>query len=380
MNRFFAGSDIVFGQGSIDALPGLVAEFAADRVMVISDPGICAAGIAGKVMERLEQQGLTTALYSNVKPNPTNENVMEAAGQAKAFAPDLFVAVGGGSSIDLAKAVSLLMTNEGPIERYAGIGNVSSKGLPLIAVPTTSGTSSEITNVCALIDTEKVLKYVIIDNKLTADRVVADPCLMVSVPGFVTATTGMDAITHAVESYISNSASPMTAYHSLTGLRILYDNLPRAYENGADIQAREQMMLGSLITGFAFSNANLGLVHGIAHALSAHFGLPHGAANAAVLPYVMAFNAPACPEKMIDMAKTLDLLLCGDGETDRLALAYALRELNIRLNIPTLSQWDISEADLDMLAENVLGEPVLDFNPRRGITKADVLGILRQAF
>ena len=225
MHRFFAGSDIVFGQGSLGALPELLREFDASRIVVISDRGVCAAGITGKVVEMLEKSGATTGLYSDTQPNPTNENVMDAAAYAKTFAPDLFVAVGGGSSIDLAKAVSLLMTNEGPIERYAGIGNVPKKGLPLIAVPTTAGTSSEITNVCALIDTEKVVKYVIIDNKITADCVVADPDLTLTVPPAVTAATGMDAITHAVESYISNMASPMTAYHSLTGLKVLYENL-----------------------------------------------------------------------------------------------------------------------------------------------------------
>lgn len=380
MDRFFAGSDIVFGRESLLALPDIWKEFGAKRALVVSDRGVCAAGIPQKVISVMEEGGLDTDLYSDVQPNPTNENVMEAAERAKAFAPDLLVAVGGGSSIDLAKAVSLLMTNEGPIERYAGIGKVPKKGLPLVAVPTTSGTSSEITNVCALIDTKKVVKYVIIDNKITPDRVIADPCLTMTVPPSVTAATGMDAITHAIESYVSNMASPLTAYHSLTGLRILYENLPKAYENGADAEAREQMMLGCLITGFGFSNANLGLVHGIAHTLSAHFGLAHGAANAAVLPYVIAYNAPACPEKMTDMARRLGLPLTGDRNGDLYALAEAMKSLNTRLNIRTLSQNGIREADFPMLAKDVLTEPVLGFNPRQGITEADVLHILKEAF
>ena len=380
MNRFYAGSDIIFGQGSLSALPELLKEFDAKRVMVISDRGVCDAGITGKVVKLLEGGSAVTALYSDVQPNPTNENVMDASEQAKAFAPDLFVAVGGGSSSDLAKAVSLLMTNDGPIERYAGIGNVPKKGLPLIALPTTSGTSSEITNVCALIDTKKVVKYVIIDNKITADRVIADPCLTMTVPPSVTAATGMDAITHAIESYISNMASPMTAYHSLAGLQTLYESLPKAYEDGADICAREQMMLGCLITGFGFSNANLGLVHGIAHTLSAHFGLAHGAANAAVLPYVIAYNAPSCPGKMVDMARKLGLPLIGDQDRDMYALSDAMKALNERLKIRTLSQHGIQEADLAMLAKDVLAEPVLNFNPRQGIMEKDVLGILKEAF
>lgn len=260
--RFFSGSDIVFGSGSIQQLPELLKPWNGQKVMIVSDPGVTAAGIAGRVQRILEEGGLQTRLFSEVQANPTNENVNRAARLARDYAPDLFVAVGGGSSIDLAKAVSLLMTNPDPIEAYGGIGNVPKKGLPLAAVPTTSGTSSEITNVCALIDTKKVVKYVIIDNKLTPDLVVADPELCRTVPAGVTAATGMDAITHAIESYISREATPLSEYHSMQGLKILYHNLPIAYESGGNIAVREQMMLGCLITGFGFSNANLGLVHG----------------------------------------------------------------------------------------------------------------------
>ena len=196
--RFFAGSDIVFGSGSIQQLPELLKPWNGQKVMIVSDPGVTAAGIARRVQRILEEGGLQTRLFSEVQANPTNENVNRAAQLARDYAPDLFVAVGGGSSIDLAKAVSLLMTNPDPIEAYGGIGNVPKKGLPLAAVPTTSGTSSEITDVCALIDTKKVVKYVIIDNKLTPDLVVADPELCRTVPAGVTAATGMDAITHAI--------------------------------------------------------------------------------------------------------------------------------------------------------------------------------------
>lgn len=377
--RFFAGSDIVFGSGSIQQLPELLKPWNGQKVMIVSDPGVTAAGIAGRVQRILEEGGLQTRLFSEVQANPTNENVNRAAQLARDYAPDLFVAVGGGSSIDLAKAVSLLMTNPDPIEAYGGIGNVPKKGLPLAAVPTTSGTSSEITNVCALIDTKKVVKYVIIDNKLTPDLVVADPELCRTVPAGVTAATGMDAITHAIESYISREATPLSEYHSMQGLKILYHNLPIAYENGGNVAVREQMMLGCLITGFGFSNANLGLVHGIAHTLSAHFGIAHGAANAAVLPYVLAYNAPACSQKMIDMASLLALPLTRDRSRDQYAMAKAMEKLNEMLKIPKLSAYGITEADFDMLAEDVLREPVLNFNPRQDITKEDVRNTLRQA-
>ena len=304
----------------------------------------------------------------------------EAAVIAKEAQVDGFLAGGGGSSIDLAKAINVLMTNEGKIGEYGGMGMVKNPCLPLIAIPTTAGTSSEITNVSALIDTEKVIKYVVIDNNIVASDVIADPDFTKTVPAGVTAATGMDAITHAVESYISNMATPLTEYNSLKGLEILHKNLSKVVKDGSDMDAREQMMLGCIITGFGFSNANLGLVHGIAHTLSAHFGLAHGMANATVLPYVMEYNADSCPEKMVNLAKAINLPISGNLDEDKLLLAKELKRLTRELGIKTLSEQGIEKKDFDMLAEDVLKEPVLGFNPRQNITKEDILEILDKAF
>lgn len=283
------------------------------------------------------------------------------------------------AKIDLTKAVNILMTNPGPIGQYGGIGLVKEAVLPLIAIPTTAGTSSEITNVVALTDTKAVCKYVIIDNKIVADKVIADPEFTKTMPPSVTGATGMDAITHAVESYISNMATPLTEYHSLKGLQIFYKNLPKAVANGNDMEAREQMMLGCIIAGFGFSNANLGLVHGIAHTLSAHFHLAHGMANATVLPYVMEYNADSCPEKMIELAKAIDLQTTGNAEEDKFLLSKELLKLTKSLGIKSLSEQGIKEENLNMLADDVLKEPVLNFNPKQNVTKEDVLSILRKA-
>jgi len=377
---FFVKSNIVFGRGAAGKLPELLRGYGLERVMVVYDNGVKAAGIAEKVLAQVEKAGLNPIVFDKVIPNPTNELVEEGAEVARAHQVDGFVAVGGGSSIDLAKAINVLMTNPGRIGDYAGIGNVKNPCLPLIAIPTTAGTSSEITNVSALIDTEKVIKYVVIDNKITASDVICDPEFTRTMPAGVTAATGMDAITHAVESYISNMASPLTEYNSIKGLQILRKYLPRAVADGSDMEAREQMMLGCIITGFAFSNANLGLVHGIAHTLSAHFGLAHGMANAAVLPYVMAYNAESCPEKMVELARALDLPLTGNLDTDKYLLADELKQLIKELKIKTLSQQGIGRESFDRLADDVLHEPVLNFNPRQGITREDVLNLLEQAY
>ncbi len=378
---FFVHNDLTFGKDAVQALSGILKSDNVKNIMIIYDGGVKAAGIAEKVIaeaEKVEDADIT--IFDRVLPNPSNELVEEAYAIAKEKEIDGFVAVGGGSSIDLAKAVNVLMTNPGPIGQYGGIGLVKNPVKPLVAIPTTAGTSSEITNVTALTDTAAVCKYVVIDNKITPSHVIADPEFTRTMPKSVTAATGMDAITHAVESYISNMATPLTEYNSLQGLKIFHENLPKAVEDGNDMNARENMMLGCIITGFGFLNANLGLVHGIAHTLSAHFHLAHGMANAVVLPYVMAYNAPSCPEKMVELAKAIDLPMTGNIDEDMYALSKELLALTKRLGIKTLSEQGIKEEDFEMLAEDVLKEPVLNFNPRQGVTKEDVIELLKKAF
>ena len=378
--NFFVHNDLTFGKDAVQELPNILAGEGVKNVMIIYDEGVKVAGIAEKVVAQVEKADVEITIFDKVLPNPSNELVEEAAAIAQEKKIDGFVAVGGGSSIDLAKAVNVLMTNPGPIGQYGGIGLVKNKVHPLIAIPTTAGTSSEITNVTALTDTVAVCKYVVIDNKLVPSHVIADPEFTRTMPKSVTAATGMDAITHAVESYISNMATPLTEYNSIKGLQIFRENLPKAVADGNDMEARENMMLGCIITGFGFSNANLGLVHGIAHTLSAHFHLAHGMAIATVLPYVIAYNAPSCPEKMVDLAKAINLPLTGNIEEDQYALAKELEALTKELGIKRLSEQGIKKEDFDMLADDVLKEPVLNFNPRQGITKEDVLAILEKAY
>ena len=378
-SEFFVSSDVTFGKNAANELPRILKEFKAKNVMVVYDAGVKMAGIAEKVLAEVEKADVKVTVFDGVIPNPTNEVVEEAAEIAQRENIDVFVAVGGGSSIDLTKAVNILMTNPGPIGQYGGIGLVKEPVLPLIAIPTTAGTSSEITNVVALTDTKAVCKYVIIDNKIVADKVIADPEFTKTMPAGVTAATGMDAITHAVESYISNMSTALTEYHSIKALQIFHEYLPKAVANGSDMEAREKMMLGCLIAGFGFSNANLGLVHGIAHTLSAHFHLAHGVANATVLPYVMEYNADSCPEKMVNLAKAIDLPVSGDLAKDKYLLSKELLKMTKTVGIKTLSELGVEEKDFEMIAEDVLKEPVLGFNPKQGVTKEDVISILKKA-
>ena len=344
-SEFFVSSDVTFGKNAAKELPRILKEFKAKNVMVVYDAGVKMAGIAEKVLAEVEKADVKVTVFDGVIPNPTNEVVEEAA----------------------------------EIAQYGGIGLVKESVLPLIAIPTTAGTSSEITNVVALTDTKAVCKYVIIDNKIVADKVIADPEFTKTMPAGVTAATGMDAITHAVESYISNMSTALTEYHSIKALQIFHEYLPKAVANGSDMEAREKMMLGCLIAGFGFSNANLGLVHGIAHTLSAHFHLAHGVANATVLPYVMEYNADSCPEKMVNLAKAIDLPVSGDLAKDKYLLSKELLKMTKTVGIKTLSELGVEEKDFEMIAEDVLKEPVLGFNPKQGVTKEDVISILKKA-
>lgn len=382
--EFFVKSDVTFGKDAVKELSGILENFGAKNVMVVYDKGVAAVGIADKVLAAIDGSKFKVTSFDEVIPNPTNEVVEAAYDLAKKEEIDAFVAVGGGSSMDTAKAVNVLVSNGGSIMDYEGIGKVKKPTCPLVAIPTTAGTSSEITNVAALIDTRSVRKYVVIDNKIVADKVIADPEFTRTVPPSVTAATGLDAITHAVESYISNEATYLTKYNSLRGLQVFYENLPKVYRNGNDMDAREKMMLGCIIVGFGFSNANLGLVHAIAHTLSAHFGLAHGTANACVLPYVTAFNAEKCPDEMIEMAKAVNLPLSGNKEEDQYALAKDLlrmvREMGIRPLHEQGRDRKITEADFDIIATDALKEGPLHFNPRQDVTKETIIEILKKAF
>ena len=382
--EFLVQTNVTFGQDSINTISEILTDFGAKNVMVVYDKGVAAVGIADKVLGAIDKNFFKVVPFDGVIPNPTNEVVEEGYRLAQENEIDAFVAVGGGSSMDTAKAINVLCANGGNIMDYEGIGNVPKKPFPLIAIPTTAGTSSEITNVAALVDTKTVRKYVVIDNKIIADKVICDPEFTRTVPPGVTAATGLDAITHAVESYVSNEATYLTRYNSLRGLQIFHENLPRVYKDGNDMEARENMMLGCIVVGFGFSNANLGLVHAIAHTLSAHFGLAHGVANACVLPYVTEFNAEKTPKEMIELAKAINLPLTGNEDVDKYALSKELLRMVKEMGIKPLREQGreqkITEADFDIIADDALKEGPLHFNPRQDVTKEVIIDILKKAF
>ena len=374
-------SKIYFGRGSLDSLGSIMEELGLKKVLVVTDKGIVGCGIAEKAIAPLRAAGVETVLFDGVVPNPTNGVVEAGYELAAQNAVDGIVAVGGGSPIDTAKAINILLSNPGPIQRYEGPNQVKKQGLPLVAIPTTAGTSSEITNVIALINEEEVRKYVIVGNHAGASHAVIDPLLTTGLPAGITAATGIDALTHAIESYVSVNASDLTRYSSLEAARIFFHNLPLAVADGSDVDAREEMMRGCVIVGFAFNNADLGLVHGIAHTLSARHGLPHGVANALVLPYVMEYNAEAFPEKFQELGEAMGCCSAYESaEVGARKTCRAVLELVRRVGIRTIKDYGITEADLPAIAADAVKESALMFNPRKPISEADIMSILKKAY
>lgn len=377
---FSIPSLVHFAPGVSKKTGEIIAGMGLKKTLFVYDQGVKAAGLVDSVGQVLRDAGLDVTEYADVLPNPPDYIVEQAAEQARAAGIEAIVALGGGSSIDCAKAINILLTNPSPINQYDGIGLVTNPTRPLLAIPTTAGTASEVTAFTIITDTERKKKMVIGGPFVGATIAIADPELTFGLPPAITASTGMDALTHAIEAYVSKGAMLPTDINALKAIELIAQNIVRAFRNGQDLEARENMLLGSMLAGFAFNSAVLGLVHSIAHPLSVHCGLPHGVANACVLPHVMEYNIPASASRMKDIAVALGLDV--SGLSDEAAASKAVervKELNQELEIPTLCKLDVSKEQFDCLADDALKEISTLFNPRDP-NKDDVLAILDKAY
>lgn len=367
---------VIFGDGVSAQVGELSKSLNAKNVLVVYDKGVKSAGIVDPILEAIKASDLKIYEFDKVMPNPTVEIVNEAVEFAKDLSIDLIVAIGGGSSMDSAKAINIMLTNEGPIEKYEGLDTLENETLPLIAIPTTSGTASEVTTFSIITDTKAHKKMIIGRKYVGATIALADPNLTLKLPPAITAATGMDAMTHAIEAYLSPVASPLTDVNAIKALDFIYNNLEECVKNGENPKARGAVMLGSILADFAFSSAYLGFAHGIAHPLGAHFNIAHGTANAVVLPYVVEFNGKTVPEKVCDIGKAMGL------DNKDISVDYVvskIKELNKNIGIPTLSEIGIKKSDFDLIANATLQEASLNTNPRK-VEYDDVIKILEKAF
>ena len=300
---------IVFGRGALASLGDEIKRLEGTRVLVVTDPGIQAAGLLDRVVERLEAAGTLYRVFSEVAPDPKIEVVDASLQAAKEFAPDLVVGFGGGSALDIAKVTAVMLTNEGPVETYFGIDRVPKPGIPLILVPTTAGTGSEVTSICVLSDAKNRVKKGIVSAHLFAKTALLDPFLTVGLPPRITVFTGLDALVHAIESYTGKQSTYLTEPLALEAVRLIARHLRAAYADGTDIDARSGMLQASLLAGMAFSNTQTAGAHACALSLGAKFDLPHGVATSLMLPAIMRFNSIATPEKFARIARAFDMPL-----------------------------------------------------------------------
>ena len=379
--QFQTPTKIISGIGSTAEIIKELNDLYAKKVLLITDPGLVQAGVAQQVVEMLKQAAVEVEIFDAVEPDPSIQDATKAAEMAKNVKANVLIALGGGSAIDTAKSAALLVTNGGYLKDYAGVNKVVKPILPLIAVPTTAGTGSEVTIFAVMSDPEKQEKFTISSALIAPAVAVLDPLLTLKLPPSVTAFTGMDALTHAIEAFTSSIAQPPTDALALSAIKLVLKHLPVAVGRGDNIKARDGMLQASLLAGIAFNNAFLGLAHAIASPLGGHFHVPHGLANAVMLPYVMEYNLPTAVRRYAEIGCALGLQAVGD--TPRAVAektVAAITQLARDINIPEkLSNIGAKEELLPLVARDALKSIQLKFNVRNASEK-EILALLQKAY
>lgn len=379
MAIYYVPSVNLIGAGCLNDLGATVTDLGFKKAFIVTDNFLMGNGVANKVLKALEGAGISYEVYSDVVPNPTCKNVHDGLDKLKGTDCDFILSIGGGSPQDTAKAVGVLATNGGNIKEYEGVNLSKNKSLPIVAVNTTAGTSSEVTINYVVTDEDRHVKMVMVDKNSLATVTVNDPELMVEKPAALTAATGMDALTHAIETIVTPGAYPVSDATALAAVKIIFDYLPRAVENGHDIEAREQMVYAVFLAGIAFSNAGLGNVHAMAHQLGGVYDLPHGVCNAMLLPYVEEENAKYVPEKFVSIANVLGYNIEEkSAEECATFVVEAMKELSSKVNIPaTLGELGVTDIDFDLLAENAAKDICAPGNPVE-FTKEQIIQLYKK--
>lgn len=374
-NRFILNGVSYFGPGARKELPEAIRRLGKSKALVVTDPGLIKFGVAKMVTDILDQAAIPYEIFSEVKPNPTVANVCAGIDAFKASGADVLVAVGGGSAIDTAKGIGIVSNNPefADIVSLEGCAPTKHKSVPIIAIPTTAGTAAETTINYVIIDENKQKKMVCVDPNDIPAVAIVDAELMYSLPRGLTAATGMDALTHAIEGYITRGAWQMSDMFEIEAIRMIAQWLPIAVEEPSNPDARNGMAVAQYIAGMAFSNVGLGLVHGMAHPMGSLFDVPHGVANALLLPTVMEFNMPCCIDKYAAIARAMGVDTSAmTPEEAAKAACEAVKALSLKVGIPQhLSELGISETDIPRLAQQALEDVCTPGNPR-DVTLADI--------
>ena len=377
-NRIVLNETSYHGSGAILEIPGEVKRRGFQKAFLASDPDLIKFNVTSKITKILEENGMDYEIYSDIKPNPTIENVQTGVEAFKTSGADYIIAVGGGSSMDTAKAIGIIIANPEyeDVRSLEGVAPTKKPSIPIIAVPTTAGTAAEVTINYVITDVEKKRKFVCVDPHDIPIVAIVDPDMMSSMPKGLTAATGMDALTHAIEGYITKGANPITDMFNLKAVELIGKSLRGAVENTAE--GREDMALGQYITGMGFSNCGLGIVHSMAHALGAVYDTPHGVANAILLPTIMEYNAETTGEKYRDIARAMGV----EGtesmteEEFRKAAVDSVKKLSADVGIPADLTQIVKEEDVRFLAESAAADACAPGNPREASLE-DIIKLYR---
>jgi alcohol dehydrogenase len=372
---------IVFGPGKVETLGELASELGARRALVVSDPGVVAAGHTAKGMAALARAGIEAHLFEEVHENPTTEDVAAGVKLARRYDPEVLIAIGGGSSMDCCKGINFVFTNDGEVKDYWGVGKALKAMLPMIAVPTTAGTGSETQSFALISDAKTHVKMACGDKKASCRIAVLDPELTVSQPPRVTALTGIDAVSHALETFVTSRRNPVSLAFSREAWRLLAGNFTRVLEDPTDIGARGSMLLGASFAGLAIENSMLGAAHALANPLTTHFDVPHGQAVGVMLPHVIRFNAAEVEHQYHDLlheSKNGSPLPKMDGGVEGLS-EFVARLLTKAGLATTLRSLSVDPLKLPHLATQAAKQWTAGFNPRT-VGEEDLLGLYQQAY
>jgi len=374
---FILPTRIVFGPGSIRSIGEELSLLGVKRPLIVTDAGVRAAGIPEKVLAQLPP-GTENLLFDGVEANPKDINVAEGADRYRAFGADSIIAIGGGSPIDCAKSIGVLAANGAKdIKAFEGKNAKSNPLPPLICIPTTSGTGSELTFSSVITDTKNNYKMTV-KNAFTAPKTaICDPELTLTVPAHLTAATGMDALTHAIEAFTATCSEPISDAVALYAIEIIYQNLLKTYKNGNDIEGRSRMLMGSMLAGIAFSHSDVASVHCIAESLGGMYDLGHGICNAIILPYMMEYNMDYCTEKYARVARAFGIVP-DSGKEGALAAVNAVKQLALDLRLPSFSSLNIDSKDFNKIASSSAKNISTESNPRP-MREEDYLSVLKMA-
>ena len=381
ITSFFIPTVTLVGQNCSTQIPDRLKSLGGKKPLIVTDQGIVAVGILKQITDILDAAGMQYAVYDKTVPNPTDKNVAEATEAYKSNGCDSLITLGGGSSHDCGKGVGFVVGNGGTIHDYEGVDKSSKPFPPYVAVNTTAGTASEMTRFCIITDTSRKVKMAIVDWRCTPSVAIDDPVLMMGMPPSLTAATGMDALTHAVEAYVSTAATPMTDACAEKAMEYINRYLRRAVANGKDMEAREGMCYAQYLAGMAFNNASLGHVHAMAHQLGGFYNLPHGVCNAILLPYVQEFNLIGNLERFAVIAETMDINVKGMSPFEAgEACVYALKTFGKYLGIPqNLRSLGVKPEDFEIMAEHAMQDACAATNPRKA-TKEQIIAIFQKAY